>query len=470
MAAARVEADRSITRAAMGVEAHADASEVDRTCRACPPGPSLPCARPWPTPTAGCKKRAQRSTAATTRRRRLSATAANDTLSAATRDLETRLRPPPSAAAESRPSEFARRFRLRGTRNLPQPLAFDEHFRPASQVDAVGAPFDPLRPARRDRPRHRGRRRQTRPPRRARRTNRCPTRRSGRRPAPRSGSGRDPAPPPAANSTFVPLGKHRMAFEGRPDPAELRLGRQRTEDHALRIAHVEHDRDRSSRRRPRWAAPAGRRAAGPSPSGRTVAIRRVQSATTCLTPASVRIATVASAGASCCRSSAPSARTPLPDTSARLPSALSSRMRTSSRRRLVHDEAVGADAGCGDRTSRAPARPSARLRRPRPSRTGSRCRRRGLWRTSTPSNEGQHHGHSLHRSTFSTGGEAPLLLPAERQQVPPERAHHPARQDVEGADEHAVVDRALPAAVQARLHRETLGHDADLAKAAREAA
>jgi 3',5'-cyclic AMP phosphodiesterase CpdA len=59
-----------------------------------------------------------------------------------------------------------------------------------------------------------------------------------------------------------------------------------------------------------------------------------------------------------------------------------------------------------------------------------------------------------------------FLFPAKGEEVPSERAHHPFREDVEGADEDAVVDRALPSAVQARLHREALRDDPYLAKAA----
>src|SRR5262245_58618816 len=60
------------------------------------------------------------------------------------------------------------------------------------------------------------------------------------------------------------------------------------------------------------------------------------------------------------------------------------------------------------------------------------------------------------------------LLPAERGEMPAEAANQRARERVEGADERTVVNRALPAAMQPRLHREPLGHDADVAKRAQQ--
>src|SRR5215831_2587371 len=39
-----------------------------------------------------------------------------------------------------------------------------------------------------------------------------------------------------------------------------------------------------------------------------------------------------------------------------------------------------------------------------------------------------------------------------------------SRQHVEGPDEDTVVERALPPAMKARLHREALGHDSDIRK------
>ena len=50
--------------------------------------------------------------------------------------------------------------------------------------------------------------------------------------------------------------------------------------------------------------------------------------------------------------------------------------------------------------------------------------------------------------------------------MPAEPPHERPGQQVERADEQAVVDRALPAAVQPRLHRKTLGDDLHLLEAA----
>ena len=53
-----------------------------------------------------------------------------------------------------------------------------------------------------------------------------------------------------------------------------------------------------------------------------------------------------------------------------------------------------------------------------------------------------------------------LSLFTDGHQVPPEPAHQRAGQRVEHRDEHAVVDRGLPAVVQPRLDREALGDSA----------
>src|SRR5215831_18372346 len=57
---------------------------------------------------------------------------------------------------------------------------------------------------------------------------------------------------------------------------------------------------------------------------------------------------------------------------------------------------------------------------------------------------------------------------AEGQEMPAETPDEPARQQVERADEDTVVDRPLPAAVQAGPHRKPLRHDASLAETAEE--
>src|SRR5438034_10412595 len=50
--------------------------------------------------------------------------------------------------------------------------------------------------------------------------------------------------------------------------------------------------------------------------------------------------------------------------------------------------------------------------------------------------------------------------------MPAEPAHQRARQGVERADEESVVERALPAAVEARLDREPLANQANSAEPA----
>src|SRR5436190_21713260 len=61
-------------------------------------------------------------------------------------------------------------------------------------------------------------------------------------------------------------------------------------------------------------------------------------------------------------------------------------------------------------------------------------------------------------------------LRAEREQVPAEAAHDRARQRVERADEQAVIDRAFPAAMEARLDRKPLRNDLHTAEAAQHGA
>src|SRR4026209_781331 len=57
-----------------------------------------------------------------------------------------------------------------------------------------------------------------------------------------------------------------------------------------------------------------------------------------------------------------------------------------------------------------------------------------------------------------------MSLPTEREEMPAILLYEAPRQRVERADEHAVVDRALPAAMQPRLHGEALRDDPDLRK------
>src|SRR3989442_4030911 len=60
------------------------------------------------------------------------------------------------------------------------------------------------------------------------------------------------------------------------------------------------------------------------------------------------------------------------------------------------------------------------------------------------------------------------LFATEREQMPPKPTDDRTRQDVEGADEDTVVQRALPAAMKPRFHRKPLRHDRHRAKAAQE--
>src|SRR5688572_16770626 len=72
------------------------------------------------------------------------------------------------------------------------------------------------------------------------------------------------------------------------------------------------------------------------------------------------------------------------------------------------------------------------------------------------------------RPSKSSGLLATKLLSTKREEVPSEPAHQSARQQVERADEQAVVGRALPPAVKTRLHGEPLGNDTNLTKPAQQ--
>src|SRR4051794_9216202 len=71
---------------------------------------------------------------------------------------------------------------------------------------------------------------------------------------------------------------------------------------------------------------------------------------------------------------------------------------------------------------------------------------------------------SLPNACDLTRFTAGTLFPAEREEMPAEAADQRPRERVEGADEEGVEHGAFPAAVQPRLHRETLLDDAHFAK------
>ena len=284
-------------------------------------------------------------------------------------------------------------------------------------------------------------------PRPAPRTIRCPTTCVG--PTPRSQirmrtrSGASTC----ANSTLVPLGKHRVMLErgarARRTARRRAAGRAATHcglpmfEHdqlaAIRPPAIERHLPDIGRQTHRGAKRLARRRRGRSASA---ACRRPR----------CRIVTAASSRSSSRSSSAARPRTPLPDTSARLPSAFSSRIDAPSGGRRRRGSGRPRRCRCADRTLARQRRRAATCRDVAIcGRRGSRCRRRGLWRS-------------------ASSGILGCYFRAERQQVPAEAADQRARQRVERADEQAVVDRPLPAAVQPRLHREPLGHDPHVAE------
>src|SRR6266705_395490 len=68
-------------------------------------------------------------------------------------------------------------------------------------------------------------------------------------------------------------------------------------------------------------------------------------------------------------------------------------------------------------------------------------------------------------TTFSAEtAEIVISFGAKRQQMPSETSDERARQGVKRADKHAVIQGALPAMMQSRTNRKSLGHNPNLAE------